>query len=161
MQDMLVRLYDLPELGEALIGSSGQGVTIRPAMSLEKPRVLDWMQSNFAVWAAGVEAAFCRLPVSCFLALRGQQILGFACYDATCKNFFGPTAVLEEERGRGLGRALLLAALHAQREQGYAYSIIGGVGPAEFYAKAVGAVLIEGSSPGVYSGALLFESPDG
>jgi GNAT superfamily N-acetyltransferase len=160
MQDMLVRLYDLPDLGEALRGSSERGVTIRPALSLEKPRVVDWMQSNFAVWAAEVEAAFCRLPVSCFLALRDQQILGFACYDATCKNFFGPTAVLEEERGRGLGRTLLLAALYAQREQGYAYSIIGGVGPAEFYAKTVGAVLIEGSNPGVYSGALLFESPD-
>ena len=64
MQDMLVRLYDLPDLGEALTGSSAQGVTIRPALSLEKPRVLDWMQSNFAVWAAQVEAAFCRLPVS-------------------------------------------------------------------------------------------------
>ena len=70
------------------------------------------MQANFPVWAAEVEAAFCRLPVSCFLAVRDQDLLGFACYDATCKNFFGPTAVLEEERGRGLGRALLLATLH-------------------------------------------------
>jgi hypothetical protein len=59
-----------------------------------------------------------------------------------------------------LGRALLLAALHAQRAQGYAYSIIGGVGPAEFYAKAVGAVLIEGSDPGVYAGILPYPSPD-
>lgn len=39
-------------------------------------------------------------------------------------------------------------------EQGYAYAIIGGVGPAEFYAKAVGAVLIEGSSPGIYQGIM-------
>jgi GNAT superfamily N-acetyltransferase len=160
MQDMLVRLYDLPSLEEALEFSARQGVVIRSALSLEKPQVLAWIQANFPVWAAEVEAAFCRLPVSCFLAVRGQDLLGFACYDATCKNFFGPTAVLEEERGRGLGRALLLAALHAQREQGYAYSIIGGVGPAEFYAKAVGAVLIEGSTPGVYAGTLPEKTPD-
>jgi GNAT superfamily N-acetyltransferase len=154
MQDMLVRLYDLPKLEPALELASRQGVTIRAALTLEKPRVVDWVQSNFPVWVAEVDAAFARLPISCFIATRDRQILGFACYDATCRNFFGPSGVLENERRRGLGRALLLAALHAQREQGYAYSIIGGVGPAEFYAKAVGAVLIEGSSPGVYAGGL-------
>ena len=36
------------------------------------------------------------------------------------------------------------------REMGYAYAIIGGVGPAEFYAKVCGATVIEGSDPGVY-----------
>lgn len=154
MQDMLVRLYDLPKLEPALELASRQGVTIRAALTLEKPRVVGWVQSNFPVWVAEVDAAFARLPISCFIATRDRQILGFACYDATCRNFFGPSGVLENERRRGLGRALLLAALHAQREQGYAYSIIGGVGPAEFYAKAVGAVLIEGSSPGVYAGGL-------
>ena len=62
--------------------------------------------------------------------------------------------MLETQRGRGIGKALLLAALNAMRESGYAYAIIGGVGPAEFYEKAVGAVLIEGSSPGIYRGLL-------
>ena len=54
----------------------------------------------------------------------------------------------------GSGGAGLFAALHAQKAQGYAYAIIGGVGPAEFYARAVGAVLIEGSQPGIYDGLL-------
>ena len=160
MQDMLVRLYDLPSLEDALEAASGQGVTIRPALTIEKPQVVEWMQSHFPVWVAEAEAAFCRSPVSCFLAVRGRELLGFACYDATCRNFFGPTGVLEQERGRGLGRALLLAVLHAQRGQGYAYSIIGGVGPAEFYSKTVGAVLIEGSTPGVYAGALSIDTPE-
>ena len=35
-------------------------------------------------------------------------------------------------------------------ELGYAYGVIGGVGPADFYARAVGAMPIEGSSPGIY-----------
>jgi GNAT superfamily N-acetyltransferase len=125
MHDMLVRLYDLPSLEDALESASRRGVTIRPALTPERPQVLEWMRANFDVWAAEAEAAFCRLPVSCLLAVRDQDLLGFACYDATCRNFFGPTAVLEEERGNGLGRSLLLAALHAQRAQGYAYSIPG------------------------------------
>ena len=33
---------------------------------------------------------------------------------------------------------------------GYAYAIIGGVGPAEFYEKAVNAKVIEGSDVSVY-----------
>ena len=93
-------------------------MTIRPALTIEKPQVVEWMHSHFPVWVAEAEASFCRLPVSCFLAVRGRESLGFACYDATCRNFFGPTGVLEEERGRGLGRALLLAVLRAQRGAG-------------------------------------------
>jgi hypothetical protein len=38
--------------------------------------------------------------------------------------------------------------------QGYAYAIIGGVGPVEFYAKTVGAIVIAGSQPGIYGGML-------
>jgi hypothetical protein len=59
--------------------------------------------------------------------------------------------VVESERGLGLGRALLLACLWGLHEMGYAYGIIGGVGPAEFYERTVGAVLIPDSTPGVYS----------
>jgi hypothetical protein len=43
------------------------------------------------------------------------------------------------------------------RQQGYGYAIIGGVGPADYYSKAVGAVPIDGSEPGVYRG--LLDSP--
>jgi hypothetical protein len=154
MADMLVKLYELPSLDSALQQVAGCGVTVRRALSPERPQVLAWMQTNYPRWAPEVEAAFCRAPVLCLLALRGPAILGFACYDATCRNFFGPTAVLEQERSRGLGRALLLAALHAQKEPGYAYSIIGGVGPSEYYAKAVGAIPIIGSTPGIYAGLL-------
>jgi len=45
---------------------------------------------------------------------------------------------------------LLLRSLRAMRDEGYVYAIIGGVGPAEFYEKCVGATLIEGSTPGIY-----------
>ena len=50
----------------------------------------------------------------------------------------------------GVGKVLLVSALNALREMGHAYGIIGGVGPADFYARTVGAMPIEGSSPGIY-----------
>ena len=87
---------------------------------------------------------------------RGHRadLVGFAAYECTRKDFFGPTGVIESERGRGLGRALLLASLWGLRELGYAYAVIGGVGPAEFYERAVGARLIPDSDPGVYADPL-------
>ena len=154
MHDMLVKLYDLPGQDGVLDAMSQQGIAIRQAIAPEKPAVMTWVRANFPTSAAEVEIAFGRLPITCFLALRGTQLTGFACHDATAPNFFGPEAVLEAERGRGVGRALLLAALHAQRAQGYAYAIIGGVGPAAFYSKCVGAVPIAGSDPGIYAGML-------
>lgn len=160
MADMLVRLYALPPLDAALAALEPHGVQVRRVLVAEKPRIMAWIDQHFAVWVPEVEATFARLPASCFIALRGPDLLGLACYDGICRNFFGPTAVLESERGRGIGRALLLAALHAQRAQGYAYSIIGGIGPAEFYAKTVGAVMIEGSTPGIYAGRLRVGSSD-
>ena len=158
MHDMLVTLYALPSLEPAVAACAARGVAIRRALAPEKPPVLDWVRAHFASSAAEVETAFARVPVTCFIAVRDDTLLGFACYDVTCRNFFGPEGVSKDERGRGIGRALLLAALHAQRAQGYAYSIIGGVGPAEFYAKTVGAVPIADSTPGIYA-ALLRRRP--
>jgi len=154
MHDMLVRLYALPDPGAALAACAAQGVTIRRALMPEKHAVVDWVRAQFPSALAEVEAAFTRPPVRCFIALRAHVLAGFACHDVTCPNFFGPEGVAADERGRGIGRALLLATLHAQRADGFAYAIIGGVGPAAFYAKAVGAVDIAGSTPGIYGGML-------
>jgi GNAT superfamily N-acetyltransferase len=151
---MIVRLYDLPPLEPAVRACAEAGIVVRTALTMEKPRVLDWVANHFAVWVPEVETTFHRSPVACVLAVHDAEIVGFAAYDAACRNFFGPTGVAEAWRGRGVGRALLLAALHAQRAQGYAYAIIGGVGPAEYYARVVNAKLIDGSEPGIYAGAL-------
>ncbi len=125
------------------------GVDVRPALALEKPGVLAWVGQHYPGWRGEADIAFARQPIACHIAVKGRDLLGFACYDATCRNYFGPMAVAESARAQGIGRVLLLSVLHAQRAQGYAYSVIGGVGPAEFYARTVGAVLIEGSDRGV------------
>ncbi|MEX1312903.1 MAG: GNAT family N-acetyltransferase, partial [Desulfotignum sp.] len=61
-----------------------------------------------------------------------------------------PTGVDVENRGTGIGKALLLSCLHAMAARGYAYAVIGGAGPTEFFVKAAGALPIAGSTPGIY-----------
>ncbi len=155
MPDMLVKLYELPELGPVIAAQQNQGVAIRRSMPPEQHIVIDWVRRHFSEgWASETAVAYSRLPVSCFVAVENETLIGFGCYDATHKGFFGPTGVAEAERGRGIGKALLLACLHAMYAEGYGYAIIGWVGPAEFYTKAVGATLIPDSEPGVYRGLL-------
>ncbi|GAB2483061.1 GNAT family N-acetyltransferase [Algoriphagus taiwanensis] len=152
MKDMLVRLIELPESWalEAKLQEK-ENIHIRKAIAPEKHLVCDWVFEHFgAYWKSEVEVAFSRQPVSCWIAQRGNEILGFACYECTARNFFGPTGTLESERGKGIGKLLLLKSLESLREMGYAYAIIGGVGPAEFYEKAVGAKIIEGSEISIY-----------
>ncbi len=151
MTDVLAKLYELPPLEAALTRVRQSGVEVRRAMAAEKHVVLAWVAEQFYPhWMSECEVTFARQPISCFVAVEQGQIVGFACYDATCKNFFGPTGVDESQRGRGIGAALLLACLHAMSEQGYAYGIIGGVGPVDFYARIVGAIEIPDSTPGIY-----------
>lgn len=153
--DMLVRLYALPPSGDVFARLSKAGITTRRALAPEKHTVIAWVREHFSEhWASEVDVAFSRQPVSCFIATRQKTILGFACHDATCPNFFGPTGVDPNERKSGIGEALLFNCLEAMKQRGYGYAIIGGVGPAEFYAKTVGAIPIEGSEPGVYRGLL-------
>ncbi len=155
MSDMLVKLYDLPELESVEAFEKRTGVTIRRAIGPEKHVVAKWVGERFRPsWVSECEVAFARNPVTCIVAVQGDQLLGFACYDATTKGFFGPTGVDEAERGRGIGKMLFMYTLKLMRLDGYGYAIIGGAGPQDFYAKASGAVVIEGSEPGVYRGML-------
>jgi GNAT superfamily N-acetyltransferase len=156
MKDMLVRLIELPDIAEVERKLfEKEKIIFRRAIAPEKIFVADWVMEQFGeYWKAEVEVAFSRQPVACWLAQRGNQILGFACYESTARNFFGPTGTLEPERGRGIGKVLLVKSLQSLREMGYAYAIIGGVGPAEFYEKAVGAKTIEGSEVSVYQNLL-------
>jgi len=157
MPDMLVKLYDMPkiDLDERM---EIEGIVIKRAMALDKCKVLDFVNANFADfstdWASECEKAIYNNPPSCFIAVRGSKIVGFACYDASALGFFGPTGVSPSVQGRGIGKALLGRCMEAMKEKGYAYAVIGYVVEAiSFYENAVGATVIEGSTPekSVYS----------
>ena len=155
MVDMLVRLYALPDSGALYQSAKDQGVTLRRARAFEKHTVADFARTHFSPkWVSEIEVAMSRQPVSCFIATKDKAILGFACYETNARGYFGPTGVDPAARGLGLGKALLFLCLESLRDMGYAYAIIGGVGPREFYEKACGATVIEGSDPGIYGDIL-------
>lgn len=155
MPDMLVKLYALPPLEPELARQREIGITIRRARPYEITRVEEFVRAKFApTWADEISVGYAKKPSSVFIAIADGEVIGFAAYECTARGFFGPTGVDDAFRGKGVGRALLIASLHGLRELGYAYGIIGGVGPADFYAKAVGATLIEGSTPGIYGDGL-------
>ena len=152
MADLLVKLYALPDSAPALGRIKEAGITIRRPLPPDRRAVTRWVDAHFGErWAGEVETAFGRAPASLHTAVNASgEICGFACHDVTFRGFFGPAGVPEALRGRGIGTALLLVALRALAEAGFAYAIIGGSGDDEFYRKSVGAVVIPDSDPGPY-----------
>jgi len=151
MTDMLVKLYNLPALQPALSNVAASGVGIRRADKNDELQICDWIKEHFGEqWALECKASFTLSSPCCFIA-ENEKVIGFACYNAAAKNYFGPTGVADAEQGKGVGSALLLSCLYELQNEGFAYAIIGGVGPQDFYARTVGASLIEGSDPGIYT----------
>ena len=149
MPDLLVNLLKLPPL------ETTDGFIIRRAQPFEISHVRRFVSENFSPkWADEISVGFARQPISIFIATMNHELAGFAAYECTRRSFFGPTGVLESARGRGIGKALLLASLWALREMGYVYAIIGAAGPVRFYQKTVGAIIIPDSEPGIYTDLL-------
>lgn len=152
--DLLVNLHSrhLDTLKERV---SDVDAVIRPALPPELHIITAWVGAHFsAYWVSEVTVAMAHQPAGCLIAVVDGQLAGFACHDATARGFFGPTGVSEAYRGRKLGLALLYHTLMAMKAQGYAYAIIGAVGPVEFYANAVGAIPIPSDDEGLYQGLL-------
>lgn len=139
--DMIANLIRLPREKEL------DGIKIKRVFAGEKMRVLDYVREHFNEgWVYEAENAI--MQHKCFIATKDGQILGFACYDASAKDYFGPIGVTESTRGTGVGTALLLRTLTCMREEGYGYAIIGWVGDAEmFYRKVVNAEWVPCGEP--------------
>jgi GNAT superfamily N-acetyltransferase len=162
MPDLLVPLYKLPPADAINNTLAAEGIIIRRAFPFDLSRTRRFIASNFAEsWADEAEAAFARQPITCWIAILDQKVVGFACADATMRGFFGPTGVAESLRGKGVGTALLLAALNGLKELGYAYGIIGAAGPVGFYEKHCNAIVIPDSTPGAYVNLLAKDGDEG
>ena len=152
MADMLVNLLQLPRWEPVVKEVEKQGFQLRRAEPWDLTPLRDFIERTFSRgWADETSIAFARQPLTCFLArTEEKEIIGFAAYECTRRDYFGPMGIAESYRGRDLGTALILLAMHGLRDRGYVYAIIGGAGPVEFYRKTVQAVPIEGSTPGIY-----------
>lgn len=153
MPDMLCPLVELPAIGPRLDRLREEGITLRRPHPWEQSRVREFILEHFSpTWAEETSIAFTHQPITCFVALEnGERILGFAAYEVTRRNYFGPTGVDPAYQGRGIGAALSLAGLIGLRDLGYTYCIIGGAGPVDFYTRLTGAMTIPfGDGRGIY-----------
>ncbi len=155
MPDLLVNLLKLRPLDPELVQLQQSGIVMRRAQPFEITPVCEFIEREFSAgWADEISVGFGNKPVSVYIAVVDQEVVGFAGYECTRRAFFGPAGVVESHQGRGAGKALLLASLWGLREMGYVYAIIGAAGPIEFYEKAVGAIVIPDSEPGIYTNML-------
>lgn len=153
MSDMLVNLYHLKPEYDLIESLENQGITIKRAVPGERSEVLSFISHHFTLKEVDeCRAAFSNQPVTCYLAMRGKEIIGYACYEAKAKNFFGPTGVVQEERYHGVGKALLYKSLISMQEMGYIYGIIGWseAGDLAFYKKTIGAIMIDDDLSGIF-----------
>jgi GNAT superfamily N-acetyltransferase len=149
--DMLIKLYP----PETLQAADAAGAAVRKPIGPEHAAITRWVAGRFGPgWASEVQVALSNRPVTCWIATRDTVLLGFACFDATARGFFGPIGIDDAARGQGVGAALLRACLHDMRSFGYGYAIAGGVGAPGFFHRVAGAVEIADSSPGLYAGRL-------
>lgn len=148
MADMLVNLYN-QKFTSCTKELQKNGITIKRATIVDKVEILQFVEKNFEskAWLQETEYALFQNPSQCIIAVKNQEIVGFACYNVAAKGFFGPTGVRDDFRGLGIGKELLIQSMLTLKNQGYAYAIIGWSGPDAFYEKAVGAIKIPNSEP--------------
>jgi ribosomal protein S18 acetylase RimI-like enzyme len=155
--DMLIRLYMLDDTldDKTMQEPALASVQVRKPIGPEHRLLTRWVEQHFHDgWASEVQVALGNRPITVYVAVAAQQLIGFACYDATARGFVGPIGLAAGWRGRGLGAKLLRACLHDMHHAGYGYAIAGAVGAAGFFHRAAGATEIDASSPGLYRGLL-------
>ena len=151
MPDMLVKLLELPDYHEDMAKLKEQGINIRRIQPYEISLLRRFVMDTFGEgWADEVMNAFTHQPVTCYIATKDKKIIGFGAYECTRRDYFGPTGLAKEYRGRGSGKVLYLACMHGLHDLGYVYGIVGGAGPVDFYAKCSSATVIPDSMPGCY-----------
>ncbi len=154
MSDLLVNLYQL-EKGYDEEELHKRGIRIKRAMIQDKDKILTFVKEHYSVngWEKECEFSLFNMPNSCFIAVKDKEVIGFSCYDATAKGFFGPIGIAPDLKGGGIGQALLFRTLEAMKEEGYGYAIIGWAGNAiGFYEKCLNVYEIPDSEPkqGIY-----------
>jgi GNAT superfamily N-acetyltransferase len=120
------------------------GITIRRAT----PEDGDLLDAFFAVqfgqgWRAEVALSMRQDPPAVHIALRGDEMLGFAAHSSMNQEWgnFGPMGTSEAARGLGIGRVLLYRCMADLKNAGFRSSVIPWVGPYRFYCRWLDCVI--------------------
>ena len=98
MKDMLVKLYDLPEVCSEL-EELKKTIDFRRPLAAEKYIICDWVEKNFGKgWMSETEVSFSKTPISTFVAIKKNKIIGFCTYESAYLNFLGPMGVEKKKQ---------------------------------------------------------------
>lgn len=130
-------------LGENPLVPQSPPAGVSRVSSIDRDEVLAFIRAEFGrawAWEAS-RAAAAETPT--LMVLRGSdgRPCGFSAHDANNRGlgFFGPMGVAPSARGRGAGRALLLASLADLRRIGYSEAVISWVANEGFYERVASA----------------------
>ncbi|MCI0764032.1 GNAT family N-acetyltransferase [Bacillus sp. TL12] len=119
---------------------------VRQAVQSDLKELLQFVMCEFGErWIEAVNKGFQNYKeIPIFIAVEGEKIIGFACYDIVRgkKGLFGPMGTAKNHRIKGVGKELLHRCLSNMKQIGYEYAIIGQAGPLEFYEECCHAQLI-------------------
>ena len=112
MADMLVKLFNISMPVNEEEKLLENGIRIKRALATNRSKIVEYSKTcGGQDYSDEVRAAFANNPITCYIATKDKELIGFACFEATAKNFFGPMAVSEEYRKHGIGKVLLLRSL--------------------------------------------------
>jgi len=146
MNDLIVNLYDNNYLEDNYLELTSSEYKVKRLLSPNSDDLISFVKENFTnTWTSEVKSAVYKNNPTCFIVTHNNAIVGFACYDATAKGYFGPTGVKDNYRGKNIGQTLLLKTLRAMKDDGYGYAIIGSVAKTVqgFYAKYIKFITVE------------------
>ena len=102
------------------------------------PEITAWMRTHWANWTDEVLRALDKATL--LLSRDAQGIAAFCAYDVNRAGQLGPIAVRGDLWGHGVGRPLLLGALHRMRAAGHRHIEVAWVGPIRPYAAVGGQI---------------------
>ncbi len=129
---------DLPARIQTL---SEHGIIIRRAKKSDKKQILAFIADNWSYWKTEVVNTLSHVPISTFIAINKDVIIGFSSYQGNNATlpWFGPIGTSPSFRQHGIGGILLQLSLNELAKQGFHSAIIPWVGPVRFYTKYVNA----------------------
>ncbi len=112
------------------------GISIIRAREKDLDDVLEFVQTDWALWRHEVKMAFANDVPTIHLAWQKGQVKAFSAYEGNNRGmgWFGPMGTHPDLRGLGIGSVLLKRCLKDMNRMGYRKAIIPWVAPIAFYA---------------------------
>lgn len=130
----------IPGTAEPILQRQQGKVVVRRAQASDWLQVEAFIREKFTeVWRHEAGLAVHRDPSTMFIARRDGCIVAFGCHAIYRRDWFGPIATDPDERGSGIGEALLRLCLDDIAAAGIAAAEVCWIGPMNFYARTVDA----------------------